>query len=72
MYINQIITVYNQWCKPVDFDAAVQLMDDEIREHIVWTERFEGNPQGFFDTYCICHYIKYGEDFEPNKISGQW
>lgn len=45
----------------VRFNAAVALMDDEIRE----TVHAEGitDPQKFFDRYCELHREKYGEDF---------
>ena len=46
----------------VDYDGAVQLMDDEIREDLhskasAWTE------QEFMDAYCKAHLEKYGEEF---------
>ena len=43
-------------------DAAVMLMDDEIREAV----NFDIAPcteQEFVDEYCRRHLEKYGEDF---------
>ena len=49
----------------VDYDGAVMLMDDEIREELhtqasTWTE------QEFMDAYCAAHLAKYGEEFIIN------
>lgn len=56
--------------RPVDFDSAVELMDDEIREDL----HAEGvdTEQMFFDMYCQRHFEKYGEEFEPNKENPTW
>ena len=46
----------------VSMDAAVMLMDDEIREAV----NFDIAPcteQEFVDEYCKRHFEKYGEDF---------
>ena len=46
----------------VSMDAAVMLMDDEIREAV----NFDIAPcreQEFVDEYCKRHLEKYGEDF---------
>ena len=46
----------------VSMDAAVMLMDDEIREAV----SFDIAPcteQEFVDEYCKRHFEKYGEDF---------
>lgn len=50
--------------KPVSFDAAVQLMDDDIREDL-----HHGNfdsDQEFLDAYVGLHQTKYNEDFTVN------
>ena len=47
----------------IDFDAAVMLMDDEIRErlHDEWDD---GDEQEFLDAYVAAHAAKYdGEAF---------
>lgn len=47
----------------VDFDACVNLMDDELREQ-VHAELAPCTGQEFLDRYCELHLEKYGEDFQ--------
>lgn len=50
----------------IDYDAAVELMDDEIREDL----NFELAPctnQEFFTAYEKAHAEKYGEEWELSK-----
>ena len=47
----------------VNFDACVNLMDDEIREAI-HAELAPCTEQEFLDAYVDRHYDKYGEQFE--------
>ncbi|MCR5440016.1 MAG: hypothetical protein K6F01_11380 [Selenomonas sp.] len=49
----------------VDFDAAVNLMDDEIREEL-HAEIAPCSDQTFIDEYIKRHEAKYGETFEVN------
>lgn len=52
-------TVTNQYGIEIDFDVAVPLMDDEIREKL--NELIAPcTDQEFFDSYCAEHEIKYG------------
>lgn len=46
----------------VNYDQAVELMDDEIREQL-HDELSPCSPQKFFDAYCEAHQDKYGESF---------
>ena len=46
----------------VSMDAAVMLMDDEIREAI-HCDIAPCTEQEFVDEYCKRHFEKYGEDF---------
>ena len=47
----------------VDFDACVNLMDDEIRE-LVHAELAPCTDQEFVDRYCELHSEKYnGEEY---------
>lgn len=46
----------------VDFEAAVNLMDDEIREAL-HAELAPCTEQEFFAAYCKAHEEKYGEEF---------
>lgn len=45
----------------VDFDACVNMMDDEIREEL----HMEGieSEQEFINRYCEAHAEKYGGEF---------
>ena len=50
----------------INYDAAVMLMDDEIRESL----HFEIAPcteQEFFTAYENAHVEKYGEEWELSK-----
>lgn len=58
------MTVINTWGTEINFEAAVALMDDEIREEIAGTVDAE---QEFFDAYCKAHEAKFGEGFECAK-----
>lgn len=49
----------------VDFDAAVNLMDDEIRE-AVHADIAPCTDQEFMDEYVKRHEAKYGEEFKVN------
>lgn len=48
----------------VDFDACVNLMDDEIREELHREYVGEVTEQELLDLYCEAHYKKYGQEFE--------
>lgn len=52
--------IYNN--TQVVFEAAVNLMDDEIREAL-HAELAPCTEQEFFDAYCKAHEEKYGEEF---------
>ena len=63
-------TVVNTNGKEVDFEAAVNLMDDEIREEL----HSEGltSEQEFFTAYEKAHAEKYGEEWEVSKKNPVW
>ena len=50
--------------REIDYDAAVNLMDDEIRESL--HGKFdEGEEQKFLDAYVAAHAAKFGgEEFQ--------
>jgi hypothetical protein len=48
-----MVNDYND--KPINFEAAVNLMDDDIREEIAATHEFDDNPQGFLEEYAKRH-----------------
>lgn len=64
-------TITNEAGTEIDFEAAAQLMDDEIRErlHMYYDARDEAD---FFHAYCQKHREQFGEEFEPNKRSPNW
>ena len=62
------ITVTNQENHEIDYDAAVNDMDDEIREKL--HARGYDDPQEFFDDYCEAHEEKYGKEFIWNTGFG--
>ena len=64
-------TVTNEWGKEIDFEAAVEIMDDDIREELS-DIMAPCSDQSFFFAYCTWHRSKFGEEFEPNKKNGQW
>ena len=49
----------------VDFDVAVSLMDDDIREE-VHADVAPCTDQEFMDAYAKAHHEKYGEEFKVN------
>jgi hypothetical protein len=49
----------------VDFDVAVNLMDDDIRE-VLHNELSPCSEQEFMDAYTDAHQKKYGEEFVVN------
>lgn len=53
------VTLRNQ---VVDFDAAVELMDEEIREQL-HAEMAPCGEQEFLDAYIEAHAKKYNEEF---------
>lgn len=54
----------------IDFEAAANLMDDDIREalHSDGTDR---TPTAFLAAYAIRHEEKFGEEFAP-YAGGAW
>lgn len=65
-----IVTVADANDREVDFEAAVNTMDDEIREdlHSLGIE----DPQEFFDAYAEKHEEKHGETWVCNNPHGAW
>ena len=61
--------VVNECGTEIDFEAAVALMDEEIREQIAGNVDTE---QEFFDAYCKAHEKAYGESFECAKSNPVW
>lgn len=63
--------IYNGAGTEIDFEAAVGLMDDDLREdlHRLMAPCTEAE---FFAAYCAAHRDKFGEEFEPNKSNPVW
>jgi hypothetical protein len=48
--------------RPVSYEAAVNLMDDELRE-LLHANLVPCSEQEFYDAYLDAHLVKYGEEF---------
>ena len=55
--------VFDWYGRAVDFEAAVSLMDDDIREEL-HEELSPYTEQRFFNAYLEQHYADYGEEFK--------
>lgn len=64
------VKVINAAGREIDFEAAVQMMDDEIRERL-HAEGYE-TEQAFFAAYEAAHLAKYGEEWELSKDRPVW
>jgi hypothetical protein len=60
--------VINKNGTEINFDAAVTLMDDDIREDLSM-ELAPCTDQEFFSAYEARHEAKYGEEWELSKTS---
>ena len=63
--------ITNAYGKEIDFDAAVNLMDYDLRERLV-NERAWDSDRQFFLAYCTAHEEAFGEEFEPSKRNPVW
>lgn len=52
----------------IDFDSAVELMDDDLREELAATYAYD-TEQEFFSAYEKAHAAKYGEEWELSKAN---
>lgn len=59
-------TITNEFGVEINFDAAVNLMDDDIRE-MLHEEIAPCTDQEFFDAYCKAHEDKFDEEWELAK-----
>lgn len=59
------MNITNQYGVTIDFEAAVNLMDDELREAL--HAKGIDTEQEFFDAYAEAHEAKFGEEWELNK-----
>ena len=65
------MTVVNKEGTEINFDAAVALMDDDIREQL-HNNLAPCTEQEFFTAYEKAHAEKYGEDWELSKENPCW
>ena len=64
--------VKNSYGVELDFEAALQFMDDEIRENLS-AEMAPCSEQEFFDAYEKEHEKKFPEEpWELSKANPQW
>lgn len=63
--------VTNEYGQELDYEAAVNLMDDDIREAL-HMELAPCTDQQFFDAYTKAHAEKYGEEWELAKANPVW
>lgn len=62
-----MIIVKNSWGTEIDWEAAVSLMDDELREQVC--REFPDSNEEFFALYAAAHLDKYGEEWELDKAN---
>ena len=60
--------VVNDYGTKIDYDVAVMLMDEEIREEL-HAELSPCSEQEFFDAYAKAHAAMYGEEWEMAKAN---
>lgn len=65
------MNVINMSGTEINFDAAVNLMDDEIREEI-HADLAPCTEQEFFAAYEKAHAEKFGEQWELSKANPCW
>lgn len=68
--MKQYNTVKNEYGYEMDFEAAVNMMDADVREQ-VHRDIAPCTDQEFFDAYCKAHEEMFGEPFfltEPHPV----
>lgn len=55
----------------LDFEAAVEMMDDDLREELANSGEYE-TEQEFFTAYEAAHEKKFGEAWELSKANPVW
>lgn len=61
-----MITVTNKYGVVIDFEIAVNFMDDGIRERL-YNFIAPCSEQDFFEAYCLAHECRFNEPFELAK-----
>lgn len=60
--MSKVILYFNGFDHEVDYDACVNMMDDDLREQI-HEEMAPCTDQEFLNRYCQLHEKKFGEEF---------
>lgn len=60
------MTVKNTYGTEINYEAAVELMDDDIREELA-AELAPCTEQEFFTAYAKAYVEKFGEEWELDK-----
>lgn len=63
--------VINKSGMQINYDAAVQLMDDDLREEL-HAQLAPCTEQEFFTAYEAAHEEKFGEEWELSKENPCW
>lgn len=67
----EIIEVINKNGTEIDYEASINLMDDEIREAL-HSEIAPCTEQEFFTAYEKAHKEKFNEEWELSKSNPVW
>lgn len=65
------IEVRNLNGKWINYNAAVNLMDDDLREEMHYAADWE-SEQSFFTAYELLHLERFGETWELSKSNPTW
>lgn len=63
--------IINEAGTEIDYEAAANLMDDDIREKL-HSKLAPCTEAKFWKAYCAAHRRHFREEFEPNKRNPQW
>lgn len=69
--MKNIEKVTNKNGKEIDFDFAVNYMNDELREEL-HNELAPCEAQEFFDAYAEAHEDKFGEEWIAQSANPVW
>jgi hypothetical protein len=66
-----VLTVTNLSGAEINYEAAVELMDDEIRT-LLFDRLTQCSEQEFFTAYEKAHYEYHDEPWELSKVNPVW
>ena len=64
-------TIVNAYGKVLDYDSAVMMMDDDLREEL-HSKLAPCTAQEFFDAYAAAHKALFGEDWVLDGPNPMW